>query len=131
MFVSSTSDLLLNIDAFYSYALGPGDRVAELRLNVFRVGPNQLLYYSYHEAQPILGHPPTGSFTVQHEMILPAGITYNISYQMQLWSFGGSPDVLSYGNGHANFYLQAVPDPATGALLAPAALFVFRRRRHP
>ncbi len=136
IFITSSGDLHLTIDASFSYALGPGDRTADLQVLVFKQNPippppSTPLFYGLQRAQPIFGDPPNGMFVVQHELFLPAGETYVLGYLMELRSFGGSPEVLSLGSGHVNFSLVVVPDPATCALLAPAMLLALRRRRRP
>ncbi len=134
IFVYASTDLLLETDVSFSYDLAPGDLEARLIVSVYKLNPGPPhvpLVRSEHIALPIVGHPPTGTFDVQHAMLLPSNESYYFSYVMMLWSYSGSPEVLSLGSGHANFSLVVVPDPATGALLAPAMLLAFRRRRHP
>lgn len=133
IFITSSSDLQLTIDASFSHALGPGDREAVLevfvgKLNPMPPPPGTTLFQSVQFALPIIGHPPSGTFVLQHEMLLPAGDTYVFGYLMELRSFGGSATVLSYGNGHANFSL-VVPEPASAALIVAAMPMALRRRR--
>lgn len=129
IYITSQNDLLLTIDANYNYALGPGDRESLMIIAVSQ-GFDSVFFTSLH-AFPIAGDPPVGSFNVNESFYLPAGFTYHLHYNFRLDSSGGSPEVFSFADGHANFSLVVVPDASTGALLAPAAFIVLRRRRHP
>lgn len=126
---SSASDQLITIDGSYTYDLGPGDRTAELEVHVAKTDPTVILYSFDEIALPIIGEPANGTFAFNEAMLLPAGETYRVSYIMQLRSFGGSPDVLSFGDGHVNFHLAVVPECSTLALLL-AGLSLACRRPH-
>ncbi len=129
IWISSQLDLLLTIDSAYSYDLGPGDREARHRVTITHADdPADFLFDFSEIASPITGEPSSGTFATNDTVMLPAGPTYLIHYTMQLLSFGGSPEILSFGEGHVNFHLQVVPAPSTAMLVLLGAPIALRRR---
>jgi len=126
---TTTTDVLLTVDAQYSYALAAGDRRAIWQLSVNTVPPSALGYTVGHSAAPTFGDPPTGTFNINFSRLLPSGAEYRFRSVFELESRSGSPTALSIGDGYARFTLTTVPEPAGLVILAIGGVFVGRRRR--
>ncbi|MCB9856562.1 MAG: PEP-CTERM sorting domain-containing protein [Phycisphaerales bacterium] len=75
--------------------------------------------------------PAAGSFTVNEQILIPAGSPYRIRFTMTSDSTSSSipmhaPIEIS---GHANLSLMPVPEPSSALLLAFAGVAILRRRR--
>ncbi len=128
IWLTPSVESILTLDAVYDYALGNGDR--QLNYAVGAGGGTGGIGVS-HQIIPVIGHPSSGQLTFHDELLLQPGVEYTLAYYMIHRSVSGSPDSLSSGSGSVQFSIIPIPEPATGALLAPAMLLAFRRRRHP
>jgi len=125
--VTTTTDVLLSIDAEWDFHLGGGDRSSYFFVQVGKSGSPLLMNYNYGSS-PIFGGPASATWTVHDSVVLPAGSEYFFRCIFRFDSFTGSPTVLSTGTGFANFTLTTVPEPAALGPLAFAALLLRKRR---
>ncbi len=129
VWVQTGADLLLGIDASFSYFMPPGDREVELEFGVLALNPSSVIYANEQRALGIIGDPPAHTFTIDDTLLLNGGRTYFLRYAMRLVNHGGSPDLLSTGNGHINWTLQPVPEPASAWFAAVGLALALRKRR--
>ncbi len=128
MHLTPSVESILTLDAVYDYALGNGDR--QLDYTVAAGGGGDGIGVS-HQIIPIVGHPPVGQFIFHDELLLQPSVEYTLQYFIRHLSVSGSADSLSTGSGAILVSISPIPEPATGALLAPAMLLALRRRRRP
>ena len=70
--------------------------------------------------------PGSGLLSMTPSIVLPADHQFRIQYQMLLQTSGYSSG-LATADGHTNWTLAPVPEPATVALLAPFVFGLTRR----
>ncbi len=129
VWVQGSVDLILGIDASFSYFMPPGDREAHLNFVVLTVNPSSVVYANEQRALRMIGDPPTGTFMIDDQILLSAGSIFRLRHDMSLINFGGSPDLLSTGNGYINFTLEPVPEPSSACLAACGLALLLRKRR--
>lgn len=124
---STTRDLLLTVDAPYSYDMPAYGMDANMSIGVSDRPPTQHYFIGSAYQDTFLQSPLSGTLLVQGQSILPGGQTYNLSYLIRL-NTRGTSGLFANGSGYFHFTLQEVPEPSTLALLLPAALTLRRRR---
>lgn len=125
----TTEDAEFRLDSFLSYAHTPGDEFAlDWNIRLF----NQTTQFTYinTDFEGGNGHtsPSTGSFSVNETYFLPANSLFSFNYTLDSENLAdvaptGTMDI----SGFVNWSIVA--EPATAALLAPAAFMLFGRRR--
>lgn len=127
--ITPTTDVLLTVDAQWTFQLGGGDRSSFLTILAGQLGSPLLMNWNY-QSSPIFGGPTSATWTVHDSVLLPAGGNYRFRCIFRFDSFSGSPAVLSTGTGFANFTLTTVPEPAAILPFAITALQIRRRSAH-
>lgn len=125
--ITTTTDVLLSVDAEWDFHLGGGDRSSFLFVQVGQPGSPLLMNWNYGSS-PIFGGPSAAVWTIHDSVLLPAGGSYFFRCIFRFDSFTGSPTVLSTGTGFANFSLTTVPCPAALGPLAFAGILIRKRR---
>ncbi len=129
MWVQAGIDLSLQVDASFTYYMPPGDREVHLEFVVGIVDPSSILYANEQRALRIIGDPPAGTFAITDEIQLEAGKTYLVTHRMNLVNWGGSPDLLSTGEGHINWTIRPLPEPSGACFVACGLALVLGKRR--
>ncbi len=130
--VTTTSDLLVGIDATYSYDLPPDSMLTILNVDIIRQDPAGAIYSESRVDDTFLGSPASGIFTINDQVLLPGGNTYSLNYRMLIQSFAGATGVIGTGSGTVDF--QLIPEPSTLWLAVPGGLLLLlrgRRQRRP
>ena len=79
------------------------------------------------------GDPASGTFDISFTQFLPQslpGQRYQVQTGFSLLSDTNGTTALGFTNGHINFSLTPVPEPATVGMLFIGAIATFRRHRH-
>lgn len=72
--------------------------------------------------------PPFGNLNIQGSGLLSAGTEYLIYYSASVHHFDPPPGTSGEASGEIHFEIMPVPEPASLALILPAALTLCRRR---
>jgi hypothetical protein len=130
IYLTPDADLLLAVDAAYTYNLAGPNMFVQL---IFEVDP-----YSSEPADPVfsavrrddtvISFPASGTLSIHGQASVPAGQTYIISYS-HLLRADGITGATADGSGYIHWTLTEVPAPATLGPLAFAALVLRRPRR--
>ena len=100
-----------------------------LNMGILNIDQSESVFFANEEGGPHALGPPNGTLVIQSDVLLPAGSTYSINYQMLLQSFAGGTDVIATGDGHVDMFIETVPEPSTLSLLATGLLLTRRSRR--
>lgn len=128
IYFTAYADLLFTLDAAYSYRFAGPAVLAELNFGLADDGPPKLSYINEaREADSYTFSPPSGTLSIQDQVLLPGGRTYRLSYQ-QFLRAQGLTGATADGSGYIHFTLSEIPEPAAFFPLALAALALRRRR---
>ncbi|MFQ5411936.1 MAG: hypothetical protein ACE5EC_06550, partial [Phycisphaerae bacterium] len=128
MTLTSILDLRLSFDASYSYVAPASGFFVRLMIGVVDLDQSEVLFAQDEIGGPSVLEPPSGTLFINDTIILPAGSTYFINYEMRLQSFASGTGIIATGDGHVDMFIETVPEPSTLSLLAIDFL-VFRRRK--
>ena len=127
--VEPATDLIVRFDASYTYFLPPEWLSVGFSVGVVDANTAQILLVRNLFASSALGLA-SGTFVVDNaQAVLPAGGQYFLKYDVAVDSSSGGSNAIGTGMGSVRITLSPVPQPATGALVALAALPVLIRRR--
>ncbi|HWL94104.1 MAG TPA: hypothetical protein VNT79_11275 [Phycisphaerae bacterium] len=129
----SSSDLLIDLSAFYTYqGLGP-EFTAGYGIQVVdrSVTPQVCYFCDGAVGGPGMLQPPNGSFSTSTSAILPADHSFRITYLFRLSdAIGTGTSAVGTADGGLSFTLTAIPEPSVCAHLLPfAAALIYRRKR--
>ncbi len=121
--------LTLTLSGRYNYDLNADPMRALLLLGVFDANdPNSILFNEARVFDTLFGGG-MGQLAINGQITLPPNRTWVLSYTLRTSAYSGTGGSLSHANGTVDFAFAPVPEPATGVLLALAALPVLLRRR--
>jgi len=128
--LTAMTDIQVNVDMAYQYYM-PSDLMdVDIYFDGTRLNPTTFLFSIGRSDDTDLSGPHGGNFSINHSFIIPAGQSYRLSYGFELrYSVGALNNVTGTGNGSLHMTMTALPEPATLALLAGAAIPLIRRRR--
>ena len=127
--IAASQDLQIAIDAEYTF-LAPAPLFhVRLSMDVIDLADNSALFFGLEEGGPAFLGPPAGTLSIQDTVLVPAGSTYILGYEMLLQTFASGTDVIATADGNIAITLQTVPEPATLSLLIFGSLVLLRRRR--
>ncbi len=125
--VAPQRDLSLQYALSYDFNLPVDPMSVFVNVRVDNVSFTEHLFSDAAVHDTLFGTGP-GSFAFDGEVTLPAGDSWRLSYLFRIIVDDSTAGSAATGNGFVQFNL--IPEPATGALLALAGPFAFRRRRH-
>jgi len=129
--IITSTDVILRAQTSYSYDLPPEDLsfVVQANYRDLSQANNPSVLIDLIAAESILGHV-SGTRTFDHEVLLPAGRRFDITWLSRLRSTGGGSNSMGAGMGFMNLSLTATPEPATAGTLGLGALVLVRKRRN-
>jgi len=118
------------MEAAFTYNLPPVSMLAHLSFRVQDVGlpGNPVILGALDIEHTFVGEPASGTLAFDESAVLPAGHSYMVTYLMRISTEGGPFNAFGTANGHVNFTLDLLPEPATAILLL-CALPLLRHRR--
>jgi hypothetical protein len=126
-YITPAEDLLLNVDAAYSYEFSSSaSMVAKLTISVRYADQSVGIFGQTEQAVTFPGEPLAGTLAIQADVILPANEALVIGYRMKA-SNGSLTATTVTGDGHVSFTIT--PEPTTASLLALAGVMLLQRRR--
>jgi len=127
IWITPSEDILLTIDAAYSYDLPDDPMTARLETFVTNADSPVSLFDELVGYDTGLGVPASGTLTINGDVILPAGETWVFGYSMEIDTFSGTGSAVGTSSGHIS--LTITPEPTTASLLALGAFMLLRRGR--
>ncbi|MFH1417717.1 MAG: PEP-CTERM sorting domain-containing protein [Planctomycetota bacterium] len=128
IWITPTEDLLLSLDAAYSYEFSSSAAMlAGLTIGVSYADQPGGIFGQMEQAVTFPGEPLSGTLAIQADIILPANETWVLGYSTKVHTFSGSAGSTVTGDGHVSFTIT--PEPTTASLLALGGLMLIRRRR--
>ncbi len=132
IWISTSEDLEIAIDADYSFNAPAPGFYARLKIDLIDLSDNSVAFFDLEDGGPWALGPPVDTLSIDGNVIAPAGSTYLLGYEMSLHSFASGTDVIATGSGTAHLTLQAIPESSTMSMLALVGLLACaRRRRRP
>ncbi|KKK80640.1 hypothetical protein LCGC14_2821460, partial [marine sediment metagenome] len=130
LYLTTTVDLTLTADAFYTYAFPPAaSSYSHMKFRVADVDNGENLFSQTEFGGTIWLEPPSATLALATTLTLPAGREYFIQYRFGLDTFDNSaPGEWTTAFGSVSWTLRPVPEPATISLLALAAAPLLRPR---
>lgn len=123
-----TQDMLLTIDAEWSYQFTGGDRYSETRFWVRNLNTGNFVLIRGDVGDTVAGDPPSDTLQIADSILLAPG-NYFVRTLMVLGAAGGGSSSVSTAHGFAGFTLTTVPEPVTAGGLAVVAVILLRRAR--
>ena len=127
IWITSSEDLLLSIDASWTFDLPAWQMGSSLGVGVAAVGSPVPLFSESVYGQPEWPGGLSDTITISGQVVLPAGQTWIIGYGMELQTERETQGLMATGSGYVD--LQITPEPATALPLA-LTLCAMSRRRH-
>jgi hypothetical protein len=123
-------DLLFSVEGAFDYDLPADFMMAVFSFDIWDPVEGVDLFSDGQMGETFPGQPSSGTLLLEGSgAVIPAGHTYELSYMMMLYTFGGTQGYMATGEGGLTFTLTALPEPATLVLLAPALLAASSPRR--
>jgi hypothetical protein len=128
MYVTPSVDLLFSVDGAFDYDLPADFMMAIFGFDITDPVEQVEWFGAGQTAETFPGQPASGTLPMEGSVVLPAGHTWQLHYNMELMTFSGTQGHMATGEGDLTFTLTALPEPATLVLLAPAILAARRHR---
>jgi len=126
IWITPTEDLVLSMDAAYSYQFSAIAQIATLSVAVCYAGQPGCIFVETERAVGFPGEPSAGTLEIHDEILLPANETWVLSYSQSVHTATSNAGLIVTGSGYVT--LTITPEPGVAAIAGLGALVVAWRR---